>query len=199
MSQPKVFGIGFHKTGTTSLGEALELLGYRVCGPIALMEPQLNERVEEIALEYVKQYDAFQDNPWPILYRTLDEHYPGSKFVLTVRPLDRWIRSVVNHFGHDVTRMREWIYGPAHGYPEGNEEIYVARHERHVEEVLEYFKDRPDDLLVLRLTAGDGWEQLCPFLGHETPATPFPQANVASRSGKIFRTVRRAARRALHR
>ncbi len=28
--RPKVFGIGFHKTGTTSLGRALRALGYRV-------------------------------------------------------------------------------------------------------------------------------------------------------------------------
>ncbi|MEE2776427.1 MAG: sulfotransferase [Acidobacteriota bacterium] len=29
----KVFGIGFHKTGTSSLGAALEVLGYRVRAP----------------------------------------------------------------------------------------------------------------------------------------------------------------------
>jgi hypothetical protein len=29
----KVFGIGFHKTATTSLAKALSYLGYRVTGP----------------------------------------------------------------------------------------------------------------------------------------------------------------------
>ena len=31
MSESKIFGIGFHKTGLTSLGEAFEMLGYKTC------------------------------------------------------------------------------------------------------------------------------------------------------------------------
>ena len=37
---------------------------------------------------------------------------------------------------------------------------FVDHHER----VEEYFRDR-DDLLVMRVTEGDGYELLCPFLG----------------------------------
>lgn len=37
----KVFGIGFHKTGTTFLGQALEVLGYDVHGPIGVLEEDI--------------------------------------------------------------------------------------------------------------------------------------------------------------
>jgi 3'(2'), 5'-bisphosphate nucleotidase len=43
---------------------------------------------------------------------------------------------------------------------------------------MDYFKDRPQDLLVIDVTAGEGWEKLCPFLGKPTPDIPFPKANV---------------------
>jgi 3'(2'), 5'-bisphosphate nucleotidase len=33
-------------------------------------------------------------------------------------------------------------------------------------------------LLVLDITAGEGWEKLCPFLGKPIPDIPFPKANV---------------------
>lgn len=35
----------------------------------------------------------------------------------------------------------------------------------------------PDDLLVLRITEGEGWRELCPFLDQEVPEAPFPHVN----------------------
>ena len=187
----KVFCIGFHKTGTTSLRLALELLGYRVTGPNATKDPDIAEKVYDMADELVAQYDAFQDNPWPVLYREMDRRYPSSKFILTMRNADSWIASQVKDFGLRETPMRRWIYGEDAGCPEGNEAVYVARYERHNREVQEYFRDRPDDLLILDLPSGDGWPELCGFLGVPVPDKPFPHANKASVSRRFKNWLRR--------
>jgi len=176
--KPKVFGIGFHKTGTSSLAAALQYMGYRVTGPNAVHNPEIAKQVYSIAFELVEQFDAFQDNPWPLLYRELDHQYPGSRFILTVRPTAAWIRSVVSHFGQQSTPMRQWIYGL--GSPEGNEAVYVSRYEKHNLEVLNYFSARPNDLLVLKITEGEGWEKLCPFLDSPVINQPFPHENKQS-------------------
>lgn len=183
--KPKVFCIGFHKTGTTTLEVALRKLGYKVTGCFGTKDPDIAEKVHEMAYAMVERFDAFEDNPWPVLYRELDERFPGSKFILTRRPSDAWIRSQVKDFATTETPMRRWIYGETAGCPEGNEETYVERYERHNREVVEYFKDRPDDLLVIDLPADAGWEKLCLFLGHDIPSKPFPHANKASLSRKI--------------
>lgn len=177
MKQPKVFGIGFHKTGTTSLAVALQQFGYTVTGSNEVYNPRIAEEVHDLARRLARTHDAFQDNPWPLLYREMDREFPGSRFILTTRPTDKWIRSVVTHFGTQDTPMRRWIYGV--GHPAGNEAIYIERYERHNREVLEYFADRPGDLLVLAITEGEGWEKLCPFLGVPVPNRPFPTANTA--------------------
>lgn len=193
-----MFCIGFHKTGTTSLARALEKLGYRVTGPNGVDDPEIEKNVLSMARGLVKQYDAFQDNPWPILYREMDIENPGSRFILTVREAEAWIRSAVQHFGRDETPMRKWIYGA--GAPSGNETLYLERYTGHNRDVLAYFEGRPDDLLVMDLTAGDGWEKLCGFLGFEIPAIPFPHANRAGRlSGQVSmrkRFLNRLMRRA---
>ena len=188
-----MFCIGFHKTGTTSLKAALKVLGYRITGPNGHGNPDIAANVESIARRLVPRYDAFQDNAWPIIYQFLDREYPGSKFILTVRPADRWIASIVDHFGRKTTRMREWIYGPGRGDPIGNEALYVERYERHNREVLAHFAKRPDDLLVLELTTGDGWTRLCAFLQHSVPDAPFPWRN--SKQSREERADRLAARR----
>ena len=37
----KIFGIGFHKTGTTSLAQALKMLGFSVTGPNGINDPNI--------------------------------------------------------------------------------------------------------------------------------------------------------------
>ncbi len=110
----KIFGIGFHKTGTTSLGTALHDLGYSVCG---LRKGALSYILRgdlEPVFGLVERYDAFEDNPWPLLYRELDQRFAGSKFILTVRERNDWLASAVNHFGTRETEMRQWIRDRKH-------------------------------------------------------------------------------------
>jgi hypothetical protein len=54
---------------------------------------------------------------------------------------------------------------------------------------MEYFRDRPDDLLVMDVEKGDNWKELCGFLGIDIPDAPFPWKN--------RRTLRRSLRRKL--
>lgn len=174
----KVFGIGFHKTGTTSLAVALRDLGYRVTGPNGTRDPDIARKVMDMARALSWDYDAFQDNPWPLLYREMDRLHPGSKFILTVRPPGKWIESVTSFFGDNETPMRQWIYGAAS--PRGNEEAYLRRYNRHNAEVREYFRDRHGDFIEMDLAAGDGWEKLCRFLGKAVPQAPFPHRHKRS-------------------
>jgi hypothetical protein len=173
----KVFGIGFHKTGTTSLARALRLLGYRVTGPNGVGDPDIRTKLFPMVEVLSRQFDAFQDNPWPLVYQHMDQMHPQSKFILTIRDPDQWAASQAKYFGRQSTPMRQMIYGV--GFPEGNEEIYKSRMKQHNEEVIEYFKNRPNDLLVIDLTAQNEWEPICRFLDEPIPRAPFPHANQA--------------------
>ena len=193
----KIFCIGFHKTGTTSIGEALRLLGYSVTGPNGVKDPKIAENVVAMADDLVARFDAFKDNPWPVLYKGLDARYPGSKFILTVRPTDLWIRSQVHHFGTRETPMRTWIYGK--GCPEGNEGRYIERYESHNRDVIAHFASRSDDLLVIDLAQRDPWERLCPFLGVERPDFDFPHSNRSADRSKETQSLARFVRSAVGR
>lgn len=172
----KVFCLGFHKTGTTSMHRALARLGYRVCGLRKdLVAPLLRGDPGPIQ-QAVRSYDAFEDNPWPLLYRELDRAVPDARFVLTVRDVDAWWRSARSHFGGRSSPMRQLIYGPDAGDPVGHATTYRTRYLRHNAEVRAWFDGR-DDLLEMDLARGDGWVELCGFLGHPVPDGPFPHAN----------------------
>lgn len=188
MTGAKVFCIGFHKTGTSSLGAALAVLGHRVAGPFGVRDPDIAAHAVDKAVRRAADHDAFQDNPWPLLYREMDERFPGSRFILTVRDEDEWLQSVVAHFGGVSTPMREWVYGAGAGDPVGHEAVYLERLRRHVDDVGRHFADRPGDLLVMDLARGDGWPELCGFLGVDPPGVPFPHAN---RGSPIRRRVNR--------
>ena len=189
MHTSKIFCIGFQKTGTSSLGRALDHLGFHVCGAVGLKEPNIPENIKRIAFEQVPKYDAFQDNPWPILFRELDAAFPGSKFIMTRRNSDSWIQSVVRHFGNTPHPMQQWIYGVP--YPTGNEEIFLDRYHRHEDEVTAYFEDRSDDLLIVDIESDNLWAPVAEFLSLRTPTEPFPHANKGGTGWKAARWARR--------
>lgn len=191
MKKKKVIGIGFHKTGTSTLDAALTKLGYRVLGVNIDLASYLFANDLEYVLKTTEEYDAFQDNPWPLLYKELDKKYPNSKFILTLRNENKWINSVVNHFGNSHTEMRRWIYGI--GHPAGNEETYLKKYTTHNEEVLKYFNTREEDLLVVEWEKGDGWEKLCAFLNEPIPDEIFPHSNKGNYSNKKTHAIKKAA------
>lgn len=176
----KVFGIGFHKTGTTTLHVVLKELGYNVCSHRVDLASDLMLGDLTRVFQVVDQYDAFEDNPWPILFKELDKYCPGSKFIVTCRDKNRWWNSILNHFGSRSNLMREWIYGE--GAPKDHMEIYLTRYERHYKEVKEYFYNRPEDVLYVDWEKGDGYKEVCAFLRVPIPNKPFPHANKAKYS-----------------
>lgn len=190
--KPRVICVGWHKTGTSTLGAALLRLGYSVLGCRLDAYYPLTAGDQEAALRISDPFDALQDVPWAALYRDLDARFPGSKFILTVRDDDSWLQSAWRHFGDTPIPLHGWLYGePSLA---GNEASYLERYRRHNADVFRYFADRPDDLLVMDLATGDGWPELCAFLDEPVPAAAFPRENAAPASLKGPRKLRYLAR-----
>ena len=183
----KVFGLGLSRTGTRSLTSALQMLGWD-CSHYPIDEDTYTELANgQYDLTLLKYHDGLTDITCAPYYQQFDKQYPGSKFILTVRDKDRWLNSCRNHwfnrpaFGdaedpdqevHFLMRqlLRAAVYGCYTYVPERFSWVY----DRHVAEVKAYFKDRPDDLLIIDVCAGEGFEKLAPFLDVPVPAEPFP-------------------------
>jgi Sulfotransferase domain len=117
----KIFAIGFYKTGTTTLFEALKLLGYRTINgdkpgsyPGADDGETLLRQIErgDYRLPTFELFDAFTDNPYFHLWREIYALYPDAKYILTVRDEGRWIDSCVAFYRNRRIRpMRVWMFG----------------------------------------------------------------------------------------
>jgi len=178
---PKVLGVGWAKTGTTTLGRCLHELGYRHESFRLDLIDRFCEGNIPVVMRKAARYESFEDWPWLLLYREFDHAFPGMKFILTVRDPFRWVRSLLNHIARRdaaseaMNRRRCVLYGLS--FPDPDPAALIARYNRHISDVKEHFRDRPSDLLVVNWESGDGWAQLAPFLGHAIPTAPFPHAN----------------------
>ena len=112
-----------------------------------------------------------------MIYKELDKLIPGSKFILTIRDEESWYKSVNRHIGDLRSPEHEWIYGKGKGLPKNGKANTIKIYNNHNKEVIDYFKDRPNDLLVIDFTKGDKWDKLCAFLEKDVPNTPFPHYN----------------------
>lgn len=179
----KIFGIGLSKTGTSSLASALQMLGFRVKDYPGI-EVYRPGDVSSINRDLLEAYDALTDTPIPSFYQALDRAFPGSKFILTVREREGWLRSCQKQFTERLAAKQNeahnQLFLDLYGTTVFDAEKFSAGYDRFVAGVLDYFHDRPADLLVMDITAGEGWEKLCPFLGRDIPEVPFPKANVTS-------------------
>lgn len=190
----KIFCIGFQKTGTSSLRDALSEVGYSVTGvfgrDVGLGE--LRETYIERGLSIAEQYDAVEDMPWPLMFRELDAAFPGAKFILTMRETDRWYHSIASHFGANPYHIQQLTYGEDAAAPVGNEARYREVYEAHNSTVREYFADRPDDLLEFWLERGHGWDELAAFLGRgDMPTGAFVHTNSQSQRMSLYNRIRR--------
>lgn len=184
LEERKVFGIGFHKTGTTSLALALKVLGYscnrglddlkRLWGLDRCVDLLRNDDYDPF-LEYMERFDATLDNPWYLLYEELDVAFPKSKFILTLRDERKWLASCADFFSGVKNPYREWLYGTSEVL--GYEEHYLKLYSSHIENVKKYFDSREGDLLIVNWENGDGWTELCQFLEKPIIDLPFPHLN----------------------
>ena len=122
-----VFAIGMHKTGTTAIHDAFQMLGYRVfqlrlegthpvkacfvdgAFPHASEAVMFNASSRRSLTQCLTRHGifkqgshgslvAFQDTPFYGLVEELGRAFPSAKFVYMQRDLDKWWRSAYHHF-----------------------------------------------------------------------------------------------------
>ncbi|MEL6942638.1 MAG: sulfotransferase family protein, partial [Bacteroidota bacterium] len=179
----KIFGIGLSKTGTTSLARALRILGYSTKDfPSLRYIPGAAFYIKPHQLE---AYQAFTDVSIIPFYKKLDQQFPNSKFIYTIRDRESWLTSCekyprfqrpIYNLPLKVIKLRKSLYGTV----KFNEQKFNAAYERHHQDVLDYFAERPNDLLILNICGGEQWEPLCSFLDVALPSEIFPFANARS-------------------
>ena len=179
VNSTKVFCLGFQKTGTTSVDWVLQDMGYQVSKAYKQQDIAFSEMLKQGDLSEIKQvaklFDAFQDIPWFLYYKEFDKWYPGSKFILTIRESESWWNSFLRYFRTERYPLFEYVYGFEN--PIDHKEALVKRFEQHNSEVLEYFIDRPDDLLVLDVGEEKALEKISNYLGKSSSYEKMPHKN----------------------
>ncbi len=202
LGKPKVFCIGYNKTGTTSMAKAFSELGL-VVGIQWVAERLLRDwarRDFRRIFLYCYTAQAFQDTPFslPFTFQALDQRFPGSKFILTLRDSAAWYKSQTRYdaalYGRgciptlDDLRAAKYHY-PGHPYEihtliynipaddPYNREILIGDYNAHNYAVQKYFRHRPEDLLTLDVAEPGAYDRLCQFLGKPPQGRKLPWEN----------------------
>jgi hypothetical protein len=192
----KIIGAGFGRTGTVSLQQALEHLGYPCYHMQEVMKLYSQGHVDQWDLAVTGHdidwhalfagYEATVDFPACVFYQELMEAYPDALVVLSIRDPQRWWKSFSKLLGLvSLTRLVNFVpmfrkFGAMNLHMidyvfDGSmdKDACITRYVQHIDEVKATVPD--ERLLVYSVT--EGWEPLCRFLGHPVPTIPFPHAN----------------------
>lgn len=206
MANQKVFCIGPNKTGTTSLKVALNQLGLKVADQLEgeMLFFDWHKRDFTNIIAYCEKYEAFQDVPFslPDTYQAVDEAFPGSKFILSLRSSpDQWYRSLTTYLTNKWSRSGQlptagelkaannifpgkpyytlkYVFG-VDDDDLFNKDILLKKYRQYTAEVIAYFRHRPDDLLILDIDSQNEMGQLTSFLGiaSDLSSAPLPWEN----------------------
>ncbi len=226
-SGEKVFGLGPARTGTLSLRKALNHLGF---GPTYHMMELLFEEtgistgddmgkwqqagvgidVQKNLAEILEPWRSGCDLPVMSFPDELLEIYPDAKFVLTVRPAEKWHASISN----TVCHMRLNWYSPVirqipfHPFARfktqykmlnavteniysGNDFSFLCDPANR-DTTLKWYNDWniriqktiPKDQLLVFRTGEHGYKELATFLNVPVPDEPYPSSNSSAEFGK---------------
>ncbi|MDB9782705.1 hypothetical protein OAB88_06345 [Winogradskyella sp.] len=201
----KVFCIGRNKTGTTSMSRIFVRLGLSLGSQSEaelLADDWMNNNFDSL-IAYVKYKGiSFQDVPFsfPNTFKVLDEAFPNSKFILTVRDSSEvWYNSVISYMPkinssgnrlpdkidlqNDYYVYKGWKF-KTHQFnyntPEDdlfNKAILIKHYNDYNASVIDYFKDKPGQLLVINLKAPDAINKICVFLNKKNTLGEMPWVN----------------------
>lgn len=194
----QIIGSGFGRTGTTSLKEALETLGFGPCHHAVevLAQPwQIPLWRGALAGQPVDwrkvlgSYRSQIDWPGAHFWRELAAAYPAARVIHSVRPAEAWWKSYSATIGKHLAGRRDgllpvelqpWfddlddmIGRQTFGSTVLDKDAAIAAYLRRTEDVRAAVP--PARLLVFDVA--EGWQPLCSFLGVAVPDRPFPQLN----------------------
>lgn len=186
MKNQYIFNIGFSNSGTTSLTDALNILGFpsiHCTTDNSVWSEDNKNLLENIIIKNIsnnkklfypidKKFIGFSDFKGERYFKDLYHQYPNSKFIFTTRNIENWIKSRV-----DLER----ILRPHNFNTIENEQKLIHRlitsYYRNMQEITNFFKNKEHIFLKIDICNGEGWNKLCKFLNVNIPKVSFPHHN----------------------
>ncbi|MCL7453243.1 MAG: sulfotransferase family protein [Anaerolineae bacterium] len=193
----EVIGAGLGRTGTHSLAQALEILGFGPCYTILDVNRNPGHfdlwtaAVAGEAVDWQKLYHNYRSAvEWPTVafLPSILAQYPSAKVVLTLRDADSWyesasvtifpaLESTAKHPDPQQrarsTLKRRLILQDVFGGKYWDKEHALSVYKNHNRSVIDLV---PGERL-LQYSITEGWEPLCRFLAVDIPGQVFPHRN----------------------
>ena len=166
----KIICVGQPKTGTKTLKQIFVQLGRKASGdPLCFLRNNSDYlTVNDIPIDtnnffynisYLQKnleiFDFFHDVPYSFNYELIDKQYPDSKFILTIRDEDDWFKSLFHYVRLPLPecspkKLLNAIYHHEIILEEHKEEV-IGLYRKYNNDVITYFKDTPEKLLIVNL------------------------------------------------
>ena len=138
---------------------------------------------------------TFDDTPWNCyeIWSRAAHQYPNSKFILTIRDIDVWWKSMIKWYNGNLDTFQEPMTKIVYsrqlsrlGFDieqmsklnEQTEPNWKSWYVKRNSEVIKFF-GHSQQLLIYNIDSNTNWNKLCEFLDIDVPNEKFPHLNKA--------------------
>ena len=200
MINNKIICVGQAKTGTKTLKRIFEQLGKKTSGdPLCFLKNNSDYiTINDVHIDTdnffnnigylhknLEMFDFFHDVPYSFNYELIDKQYPDSKFILTIRDEEEWFKSLFYYqlLPNAITFSILNIVFHHEIILEEHKEEVIGLYRKYNNDVITYFKDTPEKLLIINLCDKNEnklmiIQKICDFTNLITPNNfVFPHEN----------------------
>jgi hypothetical protein len=169
LKEQKIFIIGLPRTATTSVCLAMLELGFKTAHTAYTHKA-------------MAQAQVIADTPIFCDYQQLDQQYENAKFIYLTRDLSLWLPSIKQllqrmatnllrtdgGFNPTIKRCYQNVFSPFTEENISQDSFLTQCYQKHHQEILSYFKHRPQDLLIIDVSEKNSYCALVEFLKQNT-------------------------------
>jgi hypothetical protein len=175
--EQKIILVGYPGTGINTTVKALEILGKKVwTKPIDLQSNLFGKSLKKLESKF-SDYSVFAGFPFSNQYQSFKKLYGDNcKVILNVRDPEQWYSELSAANKSKNEQVLNFIFSGLKSMKKSQKKKKVLQdYMDHNIEVIDYFAEHDEDILILEYGKHNKWKRICDFLDLDVPEKKFPK------------------------
>ena len=173
----KIILVGYPGTGLNTTVKALEVIGAKVWDkPLGVKDGLLTKSFKKLESKF-SSFNVFAGFPFSNHYQSFKQLYgKDCKVILNVRNPEDWYSELSAANKSKNSHVLDYVFSDMEALKKSQKKKKaIQKYMNHNMDVMDFFAEKDEDILILEYGKHNKWKRLCEFLGTSVPDQKYPK------------------------